>query len=166
MLGMMDASDKWIIIWLTPHQINTQRKWMFFQKPFFKSSLLLNGQCDIQELPPNSSDDLCLLFCLFLLLWITVSNSQEKQTAQHLRNMVRGWKSRQSLSTDIFISSHLNKKQNCNLKLLCHRMQRTRNLRHQRFYRQGSFAKEKYSANPTIFLKSFLQAVLQGLLVE
>ena len=41
---------------------------MFFQKLFFKSSLRLNGWCGgIQVHPSNSSDDLCLLFCLILL---------------------------------------------------------------------------------------------------
>ena len=34
-------------------------KWMFFQKLFFKSPLLLNGYGVIQERPSNSSDDLC-----------------------------------------------------------------------------------------------------------
>ena len=60
--------EKWIIFQFTPHQIITLPKWMLFQKPFFKSSLQLNGHCSIQTRPPNSSDDLCLLFCLILLL--------------------------------------------------------------------------------------------------
>ena len=42
---------------------------MFFRKLFSKSSLLLNGYCGNQVCPVNSSDDLCLLFCLILLLW-------------------------------------------------------------------------------------------------
>ena len=41
----------------------------FFQKLFFKSSLLLNSLCGIQVRPPTSSDDICLLFCLFHVLW-------------------------------------------------------------------------------------------------
>ena len=55
-----------MIILLTPNQTSSLPKWMFCQK--FKSSLLLIGQCSIQVHPSNSSDDLCLLFCLFLLL--------------------------------------------------------------------------------------------------
>ena len=46
-------------------QTTTLTKWMFFQKPFFKSSLLPNG---IQVCSPNRSDDLCRLLCLILLL--------------------------------------------------------------------------------------------------
>ena len=38
----MDASEKLMIIWFTPHQITTLTKRMFLQKPFFKSSLLLH----------------------------------------------------------------------------------------------------------------------------
>ena len=30
-----------------------------------KTSLPLNGQCSHQVRPPNSSDDICLLFCLY-----------------------------------------------------------------------------------------------------
>ena len=30
-LGRMDASEKWMIIWFTPHQTPTLPKWMFFQ---------------------------------------------------------------------------------------------------------------------------------------
>ena len=72
-LGGMDASEKLMIIWFTPHQITSLTKRMFLQKPFFKSSLLLSGWCGIQVRPPNSSDDLCLLLCLILLLsmWST-----------------------------------------------------------------------------------------------
>ena len=43
----MDALKKWLVIWFTPHQTTTP-KWMFSKKFFFKSSLLLNGQCGIQ----------------------------------------------------------------------------------------------------------------------
>ena len=41
--------------------------------PFLKTILVVNLQCgmELNEFrPSNSSDDLCLLFCLFLLLWI------------------------------------------------------------------------------------------------
>ena len=31
-LGRMDASEKWMIIWFTPHQNHHLPKWMFFQK--------------------------------------------------------------------------------------------------------------------------------------
>ena len=44
---------------------------MFFQKLLFKSSLLLNGYCVIVVRSQNSSDDLCFLFCLMLLIWLT-----------------------------------------------------------------------------------------------
>ena len=58
-----------MIIWFTPYQTTTLQKWMFFQKLYFRSSLLLNGQCGIQVGPPNSSDDLYLLFFHIHLLW-------------------------------------------------------------------------------------------------
>ena len=64
----MDASEKRMIIWFTPHPTTTLPKRMFIQKLVFKSSLPLNGQCGIQVCPPTS-DDLCLLFYLILLLW-------------------------------------------------------------------------------------------------
>ena len=64
----MDALKKWMIIRFTPRQTITLSRWMSFHKLFFISSLLLNGQCSIQVHPPNNSDDLCLLFCLILLL--------------------------------------------------------------------------------------------------
>ena len=57
-----------MIILFTPYQTTTLLKWMFSQKIVFTSSLLLNGKCSIQVLyirPPNNSDDLCLLFCLY-----------------------------------------------------------------------------------------------------
>ena len=38
---------------LTPYQTTTLPKWMFSPKLFFKSSLLLTGQCSIQERTPN-----------------------------------------------------------------------------------------------------------------
>ena len=47
-------------------------------KAFYKSSLLLNGLCHIQECSSISSDDLCLLFCLFLLLYSTMGWREEK----------------------------------------------------------------------------------------
>ena len=59
----MDVSEKWMIFQFTPYQTTTLPKWMFFLQLFFKSSLLLNGQCGIQVLPPNSSDDICHFFC-------------------------------------------------------------------------------------------------------
>ena len=65
----MDASEKWMIICFTVHQTTTLAKWMFFPKLLFQLSLQLNG---IQVRPPNSSNDLCFLFCLFLLPCCTV----------------------------------------------------------------------------------------------
>ena len=50
---------------LTPYQTPTHPKWMFSQKLLFKSSFLLNGYCGIQVCPPNNSDDICLLFCIY-----------------------------------------------------------------------------------------------------
>ena len=41
-----------------------QTKWMFFQNLFYKTSLLQNSWC-FQICPPNHSDDICLLFCLY-----------------------------------------------------------------------------------------------------
>ena len=49
----------------TPYQTTTLPKWMFSHKLLFKTSLLLIGQCAIQVSPPNNSDDLCLLFCIY-----------------------------------------------------------------------------------------------------
>ena len=60
----MDALKKWMISWFTQHQTITYPKWLFSQKLFFKSSLLLNEFCSIQT-PQTSSDDLCLLFCIY-----------------------------------------------------------------------------------------------------
>ena len=40
-----------------------------YKKLVFKSSLLVNGYCDIQVRGANSSDDLCLPFCVILILW-------------------------------------------------------------------------------------------------
>ena len=57
--------EQWMIIWFTLHRTTTLPKWMFFQKLFFKSSLMLISQCGIHFRPPNSSDDLCFLFCLY-----------------------------------------------------------------------------------------------------
>ena len=69
-LGGMKASEKWMIIRFTSHQTTALSKWMYFPKFFFKSSLQLNGQSDIQVWLPNSRDDLCLLFCPILHLWL------------------------------------------------------------------------------------------------
>ena len=44
--------------------------------PFLQIILVLNLLCstELNEfLTPNSSDDFCLLFCMFLLLWIKMS---------------------------------------------------------------------------------------------
>ena len=47
------------------------KKWMFFQKRFFKSSLQLNGySVAFKFIPPTSSGDgICLPFCLLLILY-------------------------------------------------------------------------------------------------
>ena len=55
----MDAFKKWTISQFTPHQTSTLTKWLFSQKRFFKSTLLLNGQRCIQECP------LCRPFCIY-----------------------------------------------------------------------------------------------------
>ena len=44
----MNAFKKWIFIRFTRYQNTPLPKWMFSQKLYFKSSLLLNGQCGIQ----------------------------------------------------------------------------------------------------------------------
>ena len=67
MLGRMDASEKWMIIWFPLHQATNLPKWMFFQKRFFKSSLLLNGLCGIQDVPQTAVttfafSSVCFLF--------------------------------------------------------------------------------------------------------
>ena len=56
-----------MIIRFIPHQTTTLPKWMFCQKLFFKSTLLLIGYCGIHVCmsAPTSSDDLCLLFCIY-----------------------------------------------------------------------------------------------------
>ena len=59
-----------MIIWFTAHQTTPSQSGYSF-KTFLKTSLLLIDVCGIQFHPPNSSDDLCILFCLFLLLWGT-----------------------------------------------------------------------------------------------
>ena len=69
MLVRMDASEKWMIIWFTSHHTKPHPpKIDVLPKHFFKSSLLLNVLFGIQVRLPNSSDDISLLFCLFLLL--------------------------------------------------------------------------------------------------
>ena len=57
-VASMDALEKWMIIWFTPHQSATLPKWMLFQDLFFKASLRLKGQCVIQVRTPTSSGDL------------------------------------------------------------------------------------------------------------
>ena len=55
------------------NQTITLPKRMFFKKPLFKSSLLLNGSSGIQECPPTYSDDLCPFYSIFILiLWYTL----------------------------------------------------------------------------------------------
>ena len=61
----MDGLKKCKIIRFSPFQTTTLPKWMFCQQILFKTFLLLNGQCGIQVRPPNNSDNLCLLFCLY-----------------------------------------------------------------------------------------------------
>ena len=61
----MDALKKWMISHFTPHQTTTLPKRLLFRNLFFNSTLLLNGWCSIQVRPPSSSDDLCLLFCIY-----------------------------------------------------------------------------------------------------
>ena len=51
----MDVSEKWMIFQFTPYQTTTLPKWMFFLKLFFKSSVLLNGQCGIQVHPQTAA---------------------------------------------------------------------------------------------------------------
>ena len=57
----MDALKKMLIT--TPNQHPSSQSGMFSQKLFFKSSLLPNEA--FKFVPPSSSDDLCLLFCIY-----------------------------------------------------------------------------------------------------
>ena len=41
--SLLFASEEWMIIWFKPHQTTTLPKWMFLQKLFFKSSLMISG---------------------------------------------------------------------------------------------------------------------------
>ena len=50
-------------VYTTPNHLRPKMD-MFFQKPFFKSSLLLNGFCCIQVCLPNSSCVICVPFCI------------------------------------------------------------------------------------------------------
>ena len=64
------------LVYTTPNHLALPN-WMFLQIFFpFTSSMLLNGKSGIQVRPSNSSDDLCLLFCLFLLLYWLVKQSE------------------------------------------------------------------------------------------
>ena len=60
---------------VTLHPTTTLPKWMFFQKLFLESSLLLNGLCGIQVRPPTSSPNICLPFCLILILLLRYTTS-------------------------------------------------------------------------------------------
>ena len=83
----MDASEKWIIIWFTPNQTLTLPIWMFFQELFFKSSLLVNGQCGIQ-VRPSSSNDFCLFSSVCLFFYVHHHQAAEKYKIVGLR---LGW---------------------------------------------------------------------------
>ena len=62
----MDAFKQLLIIQFTPHRTITYPPKMYvLSKAFLQSSLLLNGWCSIQIRPTNSSDNLCLLFCIY-----------------------------------------------------------------------------------------------------
>ena len=65
MLGRLDASDKWMIIWFTPHQTNTLPKWMFIQKLFFKSSLLINSSAAFKYVPQTIATTFAFSFVCF-----------------------------------------------------------------------------------------------------
>ena len=62
----MDALTNWMIIRFTPYQTASLSKGMFSQKLRFKLSLKQKGySAAFKYAPPNNSDDLCLLFCLY-----------------------------------------------------------------------------------------------------
>ena len=63
----MDVSEKWMIFQFTPYQTTTLPKWMFFLKLFFKSSVLLNGQCGIQVHPQTAATTFAFLLWSLLL---------------------------------------------------------------------------------------------------
>ena len=84
-LGGMDYLEKLMIFRFTLHDTTILSKWFISQKLFFKSSLLLNGSCSLQVRPLNSSDDLCLLFCPNLRLWVKSFYSRTEDICQPLR---------------------------------------------------------------------------------
>ena len=69
-LGRIYATGKWMIIWLTPHKTTPLSKWMFFLITFLQIILAAKSLVRHSSTSPKQhGDDLCLLFCLFLLLW-------------------------------------------------------------------------------------------------
>ena len=66
----MDAPETWMIAWFTPNQTTTLPKWMVLPKTFLQIILAAKWLLRHSSIRPlNSSDDLCLLFCLILHLW-------------------------------------------------------------------------------------------------
>ena len=66
----MDASDKWMVILFKPHTKPPPSQYgCSFQNIIY---FILAAQLLVRHFkytPPNCGDDLCLLFCLILLLW-------------------------------------------------------------------------------------------------
>ena len=52
----MDALEKWMIIQHTQYPNHHPTKMDVLPKTLFKSSLLINGWCGIQESPPTNTD--------------------------------------------------------------------------------------------------------------
>ena len=71
-LGGMDALEKWMIFQFTPHHTKPPLSQNGCSSKNFSSN---HPCCEIASaafmfVPPNSSDDLCLLFCINLL-WVS-----------------------------------------------------------------------------------------------
>ena len=69
-LSRMNASEKWMIIWITPPTPNHHPPKMdVLPKTFLPNTLAAKWIVLVQVRPPKKQRRLCLLFCLFLLLW-------------------------------------------------------------------------------------------------
>ena len=69
-LDRMDVPEKLMIIWFTPHQTSPSQNGCSSKNLSSKAQIILAAKWLVRpsRTSPNSSDDLCLLFSLFLLL--------------------------------------------------------------------------------------------------
>ena len=86
--GGMDTSKKWMIH-TTPNHHPAKKD--VLPKTFLQIILAAKWLGGIQVHPSNSSDDLCLLFCLILLLWTGLSLPWAWQGCRRLRNLPGSW---------------------------------------------------------------------------